>query len=214
MTINDSKQQYAPGVTIASECSEEIWYFGKEPALIGSKLIERGWLPGKPGNGKTSQSLVFMEDGSAKLLPAKSRIESFDMGFGGMRIMKSGALFHIKKYWTKEERERRQVDRRSQQDQETWRLAKQVHQQPDLPERWKNGVLYHVDQAEKLIEGKLVFTDFPDIEIPPCDVEAAKRAIAELRNVLRWITPKVKNKVQKGNVFSMNEAAFRGMKKG
>ncbi len=199
MTINDSKQQYAPGVTIDGECSEDILYSGKEPALIGSKLIERGWLPGKPGNGKTSQSLVFMEDGSAKLLPAKSRIESFDMGFGGMRIMKSGALFHIKKYWRK---------------QETWKLAKQVHQQPDLPERWKNGVLYHVDQAEKLIEGQLVFTDFPDMGIPPSDVEAAKRAIAELRNVLRWITPKVKNKVQKSNVFSMNEAAFRGMKKG
>ena len=108
------------------------------------------------------------------------------------------------------DREQREKDAQ----QRTWQLAKQAHFQPDLPERWTNGVLYHVEQAEKLIEGKLIFTDFPDIGIQPRDVEAAKRAIAALRNILLCATPSIKNKVQQSNVVSLRDAAFRYMNLG
>lgn len=210
----NSKQEYAPGVTVDYESDTCIRYVGKSTALVASGLVQQYWLPGELGNGKTSQSLIFLVDGTVQLLKPKSHFKSFDLGFGGIKTWKSGSLFYVNLIFTKDESNRRMAVSDAKKEQETWQLAKQAHQQPDFPERWKNGVLYHVDQAEKLIEGKLVFTDFPDIGIPPSGVEAAKRAIAELKDVLRWIAPQVKDKVKKSNVYYLNESAFRSMKRG
>jgi len=210
----NSKQEYAPGVIVEWDGCFNAQYVGKAAALVASGLVQQSWLPGEDGNGKGAQSLIFLADGSAQLLKPKSHFKSFDIGFGGLQISKSGALFHVRKILAEIEAERRMALSDAKNEQETWQLAKQAHQQSDLPERWKNGVLYHIDQAEKLVEGKLIFTDFPDIGIAPSDMEAAKRVFAELRNVLRWVTPTIKDKVQISNVFSLNEAAFRAMKNG
>jgi len=209
----DSKQEYAPGVTLYYQCDDCDRYVGKATALVASGLVQRNWLPGEEGNGKTAQSLIFLEDGSAQLLKPKSHFKSFDRGFGGIKIRASGSLFDVIKRCGKAEAERRKTASDAEKEKEAWQLAKQVHSQPDLPARWKSGVLYHIDQAERLIEGRLVFTDFPDIGIQASDVESAKKAIAELRDILRWATPKIKDKVQRSNVVSLNDAAFRFMKR-
>lgn len=185
---------------------------GRAEALIACGLVKQCWLPGNPGNGKTLQSLIFLEDGTAQLLKPKSRLALQDIGFGALHISKSGNIYHVVKFLEKGELERRKAASAKESEQETWQLAKQVHTQPDLTARWKNGVMHHIDQAERLIEGRLVFTDFPDIGIQSADVEAAKRAIAELRDILRWASPKIKDRVQRNNVVSLNDAAFRFMK--
>lgn len=104
--------------------------------------------------------------------------------------------------------------KRLDEEKETWQRAKEAHEQSDFPKRWKDGVLYHIEQAEKLIENKLVFTDFPEIGIAESDVLGAKRIIADLKNLLAWATPAIKNKVHvQSNVFSLNSATFRNMRK-
>jgi hypothetical protein len=209
----DSKQEYAPGVTLYCQCDDYDWYVGKATALVASGLVQRNWLPGEEGNGKTAQSLIFFEDGAAQLLKPKSHFKSFDRGFGGIQIRASGSLFNVIKRCSKAEAERRKTASNDEKEKQAWQLAKEAHSQPDLTVRWKNGVLYHIEQAERLIDGRLIFTDFPDIGIQPGDVESAKRVIAELRDVLRWANPKIKDKAQRSNVISLNDAAFRFMKR-
>jgi len=217
--LDGSSKGYGPGVSYEGEriddgpeCYE--CYSGKGAALIDRGLIKPEWLPGAPGNGKTIQSVVFLGDGTAKLLPAKSRFKAFDVGAGGCRIAKSGGIYRVWRYLTKDERAQKVAERREAEERETWLAAKKANDNSDFPRRWKDGVLYHIDQAERLIEGKLVFTDFPDIGVATADISAAKRVISELRNILARATPRIRNKVQAaGNVFSLNDAAFRNMKK-
>ncbi len=211
-----SSKEYAPGVELNGDNSY-LWatsYSGKAPALIDSGLIKPEWLPGEAGNGKTSQSVVFLADGTARLLPVRSQFKSFDAGYGGLRIHKSGAIYHIWRYWTEEERAKKTAERQEAEERETWLAAKEAASQSNFPRRWKDGVLHHIRQAEMLIEGRMVFTDFPDVGLVESDIESAKRIIADLKNLLSWVTPTIKNKVQiRSNVFSLNDAAFRNMRK-
>ena len=211
-----SPKEYGSGVSFNGESSSigAADYSGKAAALIDSGLIRAEWMPGAPGNGKTMQSVVFSADGTAKVLPARSQFKSFDVGFGGVRICKSGSIYHVRRYWTKEERLKKATEERETQERETWLAAKEASSQSDFARRWKDGVLHHISQAEKLIEGRLVFTDFPDIGLTEKDAEATKRIIADLKIQLSWATPMIKNKVQvRSNVFALNDAAFRNMRK-
>lgn len=211
-----NSKEYAPGVSCGGENSNigGALYSGKSAALIDSGLVRAEWMPGAPGNGKTMQSVVFLADGTAKVLPARSQFKSFDVGFGGIRICKSGGIYHVWRYWTQEERLKKAADEQETKERETWLAAKEASSQSDFPRRWKDGVLHHINQAERLIAGKLVFTDFPDVGITESDAETAKRIIADLKNLLSWVTPMIKNKVTaRSNVFSLNDAAFRNMRK-
>lgn len=202
-------------------CKLTWWHIectGSIQALSAYGLLRDEWMPGLPGNNKTRQAVLFTENGPALAIGRFSR-NKYSAHFSTLTVVLTGKRISIEFKNTPEHearcdaiRESRRLREEEQKNQETWKLAKQAHGQPDLPERWKNGVLYHVEQAEKLIEGKLVFTDFPDIGVQPSDVEAAKKAIAELRNILRWATPVIKDKVQQSNVVSLREAAFRYMK--
>ncbi len=211
-----SSKEYAPGVSYGGDCrySMATRYSGKATALIDSGLIKAEWLPGAPGNGKTMQSVVFLSDGTWQLMPAKSQFKAFDVGCGGIRICKSGSIFHVRRYWTEEERASKAAEEQAAEERATWLSAKEANAQPDYPKRWKDGVLHHIQQAERLIEGRLVFSEFPDVGLLPNDIETAKRIIAELKTLLSLTTPKIKNKVEvRSNVFSLNDAAFRNMRK-
>ncbi len=211
-----SSKEYAPGVNFGGD-NDYVGasrYYGKAPALIASGLLKPEWLPGEAGNGKTAQSVVFHADGTAALLPARARLKSFDAGYGALSIQKSGRIFHVWRYWTKEEIARKATEKQESQARETWLAAKEAANQNNFSRRWKDGVLHHICQAERLIEGKIVFTDFPDVGMAESDIESAKRIIAELKNLLSWATPTIRKKVQiRSNVFSLNEAAFRNMRK-
>lgn len=211
-----SSKEYAPGVSNDGEScrANATFYSGKAEALMACGLIRQEWLPGIPGNGKTMQSVVILRDGTAKLLPARSRFESFDAGFGGVYIRKSGATYHVRRYWTKDELAKKMAEEQEAEKRETWLAAIKARDQSDFPRRWKEGVLHHIIEAEKLIDGRLVFTDFPDVGLAEKEIESAKCIIAELKNLLSWVTPAIKNKVRtRSNVFSLNDAAFRNMRK-
>lgn len=211
-----SSKEYAPGVALEGDNSytSSTNYSGKAQALINCGLIKPEWLPGVAGNGKTSQCVVFFPDGTARLLTPRSQFKSYDDGHGGVRITKSGDTYRVRRYWTREEEFKKDAEKQEAKSRETWLAAKEAATQPDLPLRWKDGVLHHIRQAEMLIEGRMVFTDFPDIGLAENDIESAKRMIADLKNLLSWVTPTIKNKVQaRSNVFSLNDAAFRNMRK-
>lgn len=218
-STDGSLEEYAPGVRFEGDASYFGWseYFGKASDLIASGLVREEWLPGMQGNGKTSQKVAFSSDGAVTSLPPKGRFKSFDSGHGGLWITQSGNLgsFRVRRYWSSDERKKKEHEEQSAEARATWLAAKEASNQPDYPRRWKDGVLHHISQAERLIEGKLVFTEFPDIGIPESDVKAATRAISELRNILALAMPRIKDKVNvSSNVFSLNDAAFRSMRKG
>nr|MBL8411667.1 hypothetical protein [Dechloromonas sp.] len=218
-SADGSLKDYAPGVRFEEDSFYHgtSTYFGKASDLIACGLVREEWLPGLQGNGKTSQTVVFSSDGTATRLPLRSRFKSFDSGHGGLSISKIGNMgnFRVWRHWSKEELEKKELERHSAEASATWLAAKEACSQPDYPQRWKDGVLHHINQAERLIEGKLVFTEFPDIGIAESDVKAAKQAIVGLRKILAWATPKIKEKVNvSSNVFSLNAAAFRNMRKG
>lgn len=215
---NAEHSNLPPGVSILGEYSSGIRYAGTERDLIAGGILKPEWIDGL---GKNSRLIALSSDGGFQIVGEgkgnRLTHQHRDRGAYSAKRLPDGNIILFKYRTRAEEMAIRLVDQEQQKNdaqQKTWQLAKRAHSQPDLPERWKNGVLHHVEQAEKLIEGKLVFTDFPDIGIQPRDVEAAKKAIAALRNVLLCAEPRVKNKVQQSNVVSLREAAFRYMSLG
>lgn len=47
-------------------------FYGDEAAIVAAQLVDPMWLPGRPGNNKLSQSVVF-ENGGALLIRGKGR---------------------------------------------------------------------------------------------------------------------------------------------
>lgn len=207
--------EYAPGVVMEGEYHHAIWYSGRAEALVSCGMVNKKWLPGEPGNGKGSQQVVFSADGEATLLPPRSRFDRCNTGHGGLSIHKVGNRFRVCRHMTKTEVEARQKQEESAQMKGTWLAAKKVAEQPDLVAQWKNGVMHHINEVDQLLSGQMVFSEMPDIVLSQGDVNAAKEAIAGLRRILSASSPYIKSKVTvSGNVFALNEKAFRHMNVG
>ena len=206
------------GVSIRRDHPSGIEYVGTEQALLAGSLLKPEAIEGlgrftrlctlSPGG-----CLRIIGEGKGKRITHEHR----DLGAYTVKRLPDGNISLFKYRTRLEEMAINHANRERQSkeaQQETWQLAKQAHSQPDFPQRWKSGVLHFVEQAEKVIDGKAVFTDFPDIGLKPRDVQAAKQAIATLRNVLQSATPAIKDKIQQSNIVSLREAAFRYMKHG
>ncbi|UCV09147.1 hypothetical protein [Dechloromonas denitrificans] len=206
------------GVSIRRDHPWLIEYTGTEQALIAAGLLKPEAIEGL---GRFTRQFTLSPNGSLSIIgEGKGNRISYrhrDLGAYAVKRLFDGNI-SLSKYRTRLDEmainhaNRERLKKEAQQ--ETWQLAKQAHSQPDFPERWKNGVLHFVEQAENVIDGKAVFTDFPDIGLKPGDIQAAKQAIATLRNVLQSATPAIKDKIQQSNIVSLREAAFRYMKRG
>ncbi len=197
-----NEREYATGVVIESDSAGCTFYRGIPGGLISCGLVQRSWLPGAAGAGKTSQSVVLLADGTGRLLPSKSRAISFDEGFGVLSIWKSGGLYRIRKSYSGLELDRRRAAENVQEEQEVWKQAKKVHVEFDYVELWRRDVTLRVDEIEHLMEGSLVFSEYPEIGLSDSGIRSAKKALAELRNVLQWSAPRIKDVVQNSNVVS------------
>jgi hypothetical protein len=61
----------------------------------------------------------------------------------------------------------------------------------DFAERWKSGVLAHLDTVTGFVEGRVRFDNFPDIKVSAHDREAVRLAAAELRRAIAATVPKL-----------------------
>lgn len=221
--------ELAAEVQIGRNVPTGIEYIATEQALIVAKILEPAW---SAGLGGFTRQIARLPDGGFQVIGEGKgqRLTKEHKEFGAFSVSrnKDGTIsvfaFRTHAEYKKEkalfdarresEYEAWKAERQLDKEKETWQRAKEAASQSDFPRRWKNGVLHHIDQAERLIDGRLVFTDFPDVGLAEKDAESAKRIIAELKNLLSWVTPAIKNKVQtRSNVFSLNEAAFRNMRK-
>lgn len=223
------QHELAAGVQVRRNDPTGIEYFGPEQALLDAKILEPAWITGLAGH---SRQIARLPDGGFQVVGEgkgnRLTKEHKESGAFSVSRNKDGTIsvfaFRTHAEYKKEkslvdarresEYEARREAERLASEKETWQHAKEVREKPDFLERWKNGVLYHLEQAEKLIEGKLVFTDFPDIGMSEGDILEAKRIVADLKNLLARATPAIKNKVSvQSNVFSLNDAAFRNMRR-
>lgn len=224
-----AQSELPAGVQIGRKGPTGIEYFGTEQALTDAKLLEAAWIDGLAGHARQIARLpdggfqIVGEGKGQRLTKEHKELGAFSVsrnkdGTISVFAFRNHAEYKNEKSVADAKRESEYIAwieaERLANKKETWKRAKEVCEQSDFPKRWKDGVLYHLEQAEKLIEGKLVFTDFPDIGISEGEILEAKRIVADLKNVLARATPAIKNKVNvRSNVFSLNDAAFRNMKR-
>ena len=224
----NNANEFAPGVTVGRGRPSGTEYIGTERALIAAGLLEPAWVTGLVG---FTRQIARLDDGGFEVLGEgkgkRVRKEHKEKGAFSVSRNRDGTIsvfvFRIHAEYMKERalwEAKRQAEyeewmqkQRLQAEKESWQCAKVAHEQKDFPALWKKGVLYHVEQAERLIEGKLIFTEFPNIGIPEEDVQEAKRIITNLKKLMALVIPRIKDEViAKGNVFSLSEFAFRNMR--
>ena len=213
MATSDFKQ-FAPGVYVA-EYDTQTCFEGHAEPLITAGVIKMHWLPGYPGNQKTSVIVVFDADGNGTVAPPKSCVERCEGDFGYLRIFKSGNNFRVSKNKPRQERERYYAERRAACTSETWQINKElVIQQRDFPREWKQCVVQEARRAENLAKGIACFTGFPDIELSDADRKKILEAVDHLILTINSTTPFLKQaKESYGNVIRLADHAHRGMRK-
>lgn len=224
-----SPENIAPGVSIGREDRAGIEYIGSEKALIDGGYARPEWFSGLLGYrrmiAKTpSGEFRVVGDGKGNRLNNQHKENgAYSIGRNRDGSYSVFAYHHPDEYRRrkaiedakrKAEYEARKAELSAKEQQAVWLQAKEAHAARDFPERWKNGVLYHLEQFEKLVTGRMVFTDFPDVGLSADEIAGVSTAAAELRRVLQNCRPIIKDRVEVSNVVSLNAYAYRNMKRG
>lgn len=223
-----SPENIAPGVRIGRDESTGIERIGSDTALVSAGFAEAEWFVGLGGLRRHIARLpdggfvVVGEGRGNRMTNQHKECGAYSIGRNRDGSFSVFAYRHPDEY-----RERKVVDRAAwlarneawraeqaeKEQRRAWLLAKDARAEGDFPSRWKNGVLHHLEQVEMLISGRMVFTDFPDVGLQACDIEAAGTAAACLRRLIESSRPRIKDRVQMSNVISLNVYAYRNMKR-
>lgn len=218
-----------PGVNIGREDISGIEYIGSEKALIDGGYARPEWFSGLLGYRRliaktpSGEFRVIGEGKGNRLNNQHKENGAYSIGRNRDGSYSVFAYHHPDEYRRRKALEDAQwqvkfeamkAERDAKEQRESWLLAKEAHAAGDFPERWKNGVLYHLDQLEKLVTGRMIFTDFPDVGLSADQLAGASAAAAELRRVLQNCRPIIKDRVEVSNVVSLNAYAYRNMKRG
>lgn len=183
------------GVRIPVDRSDCIAYVGGDSALIAGGIIRHEWIVGL---GRLTRRIVLDADGAYVIVGEGMRGAlagvQREHGAYGVRRNHDGSL-RVDCYRTcSEERERRMADRKerdAESERDIWVRTKAAHSVTDFAERWKYGVLAHLDQVTGIVDGRIRFDNFPDIKVSSQEREAVRLAAAELRRVIAAILPKL-----------------------
>ena len=95
---------FAP-VVFVLECMDEVRYYGHAKPLVDANVVNRGWLPGEPGNAKTIVHIVILDaSGNGTVLRPKARVTKHEREFGYVMILKFGDWIHVRKFKPKAQR--------------------------------------------------------------------------------------------------------------
>lgn len=220
---------FLPGVSIGREDRSIIEYIGNEKALIDGGYAKPEWFAGLLGYRRMivktpSGDFTIIGEGKGNRLTKEHKERgAYSIGRNRDGSYSVFVYHHPDEYRRRKDIEDAQwkakheawkVEEAAKEQQTAWLQAKEAHAEGSFTIRWKNGVLYHLDQLEKLVTGRMVFTDFPDVSLPTDEIAAANVAAAELRRVLQSCKPKIKDRVHVSNVVSINAHAYRNMKRG
>lgn len=224
-----SPENIAPGVSIGRDDRAGIEYIGSEKALVDGGYADAQWFVGLGG---WRRLIAKLPDGGFVIVGEGkgNRLRNHHKENGAYSIARTLAgSYSVFAYHHPAEYRRRKAlrdaegkaryeawiaEETAKEQRESWLLAKEAHAAGDFPERWKDGVLYHLDQLEKLVTGRMVFTDFPDVGLSADQIKVASTAAEVLRRVLQNCRPIIKDRVEVSNVVSLNAHAYRNMKRG
>lgn len=228
-TDPSAPEDIAPGVSIGREDISGIEYIGSEKALIDGGYARPEWFAGLLRYRRTivktpsGEFRVIGEGKGNRLNNQHKENGAYSIGRNRDGSYSVFAYHHPDEYqrrkaiehakW-KAKHEAREAEHAAKEQLESWLQAKEAHATGDYPNRWRNGVLYHLEQIEMLVTGRAVFTDFPDVGLPADEIATVSAAAAELRYALQSCNPKIKDRVQVSNVVSINAHAYRNMKRG
>ena len=223
-----NKTTLAPGVSIGREDTAGIEYIGNEKALINGGYAHPEWFAGLLGHRRsiartlTGEFVVVGEGPGNRLTNRHKEQGAYSIGRNRDGSYSVFIYHHPDEYRRRKaledakreaEYEAIKGERAAKEQQATWVQAKEAHA-GDFPKRWKDGVMYHLEQLEKLVTGRMVFTDFPDVGLPVDEIAVVSATADELRRVLQNSRPMIKDRVQVSNVVSLNAYAYRNMKRG
>lgn len=202
------------GKTAKGTISVEEWYRGEwrlrgtAEALEAFGVIHPEWLPGRPGNGRTRQTVVFSPDGRIVLGSWKGGEPTLPH----IAIQKEGERkFSVYMPFNSEERAARDEYCRQQEERRTWETAKSIRQDRDYIGDWQKGILKRIDELEGLIDGSRCFTGFPDIGLRVREQKPILSALADAKAWVKCCTPQLKDAIRKDNVYSLNGETYRGI---
>lgn len=108
---------------------QSFWCLGNAEALIAMGLIDQSWLPGMPGNNKSSTSVLF--DGDKRFMVVGSCIQA--PGTRDLRIQKRGKSFEVRVTMTEaqidEQQKHEEAERQAEQN-----AMSQYRPEPMTPE--------------------------------------------------------------------------------
>jgi hypothetical protein len=183
------------GVRVCVDRDCYIAYEGADSALIAGGIIHREWIAGL---GRHTRRIVLdalggftvVGEGMRGTVSAVQR----EHGAYGIKRRDDGSL-RVDCYRTRSEEQAKDMANRKKREadseQDAWARTKAAHSMTDFAERWKSGVLAHLDTVTGFVEGRVRFDNFPDIKVSAHDREAVRLAAADLRRAIAAAVPKL-----------------------
>ena len=190
---------------------------GRIDAFLDYGLISEDWLPGAPGNNKTSQIVLLMPDGRAALGTWQGGAPK---GFPSIRLQRISAVgLNVRMSYSEPEQaeydnfcELQKQKEAEKEALEAWNKAKKAHDpEEDFPNRWRSAVNRKLKEVAQLIDGSRVFTDFPELRLTGQELDEAKEAAATLERLISLSHPTIPITKVRGNVVGLDGKAYRFM---
>lgn len=199
--------QTAKGTISVQEWFREWQLRGTAEALEAFGAIHLEWLPGRTGNGKTRQTVVFAPDG---------RIFLGSWRGSGLRALphisiakSSGEIITVHMRFNGAERAQFDEFQRQREQRKTWETAKSIRQDRDFIGDWQKAILTRIDELEGLIAGRRYFTGLPEIGLRVREQKPILAALADAKAWAECCSPQFKDAMRKDNVYSLNGEAYR-----
>jgi len=181
---------------------------GRPEALESFGAIHSEWLPGRPGNSRTRQTVVFEPGGCILLGSWKGRQPRLPH----ISIAKnSGQTFTVLIPFNDSEQAQFDELQRQREQREAWETAKSIRQDRDFIGEWRKSILQRISELEGLIDGSRYFTDFPEIGLRVREQKPVLAALAEAKRQVEYCTPQYKDTIRRDNVYSLNGETYRRM---
>jgi hypothetical protein len=206
-----------PGISVIADWPSRVEYVGTDDAFTAAGMLNPAWIIGL---GRFTRAIVVDAVGGFVVLGEGkgNRVKRCHRVHGAWCVKRliDGRLM-VAKYRSlgDEAAIKRQKEEQRERERGTWKGVKEVRQETDFPARWRDGVLHRVQEVIAFLDGKLLFRDFPAIQIDQEAARLAKESAAVLDACIRNLSVKLDDRrVEQSNVVRLEDRAYWSMSRG
>ena len=212
------------GVRLEHDYSNQQVFVANESAFVSAGWIRPEWLAGL---GRYARQIALDPQGGFSIIHEGKGFrlthQHLEAGAVSVRRLDDGQM-QFTKYKTMTERrerervrheeyEREEAGRKREAEARAWAKAKQAREEDkDFATRWKKELARRIDELARLIDGRTVFSDFPDIKLPAHDLARMKSAFDYLRHEFDAAKPIINDIEAVDNVISLRANAHSRLK--